>query len=270
MKKSIIILGSNGMLGQMVKKYFTIANYTLHIIEDRFEQHNFNTFINEINKFEDSIVINCIGRIKQKSDDLFELVWSNTILPLELSRNLKPGHFLIHPSTDCVFKGDNNMGYLSNSKHDAEDFYGWSKSMGELAVSTKNNALTIRVSIIGPDYNSSKGLLSWFMNLPSNSEINGYVNHYWNGITTLEWCKQLEKLINENKLINKKNNLIQLGTEKKYTKYDMINNFQEVFGTNHKIIPYNSENNINRSLIPDIFTSSLDIQLKELRSFMKL
>lgn len=268
--KSIIILGSNGMLGQMVKKYFTMAKYTVHIIDSRFEEENCIAYVNEINKLEDSIVINCIGKIKQKSGDLFELIWSNTILPLELSRNLRPGHFLIHPSTDCVFKGDSEVCYPLYAKHDADDFYGWTKSIGETAAISSNRTLIIRVSIIGPDYKSNKGLLSWFLNLPTHSKLNGFVDHFWNGITTLEWCKQLEKLIKNNVLISQSGNIIQLGTSERYTKFDMLNLFQEVFGTDHNIIKYNSKQNVNRCLEPQYLSNSLDTQLKELYAFMKL
>ena len=270
MHKSIIILGANGMLGQMVMKYFIFEKYKVQVINDRFESNTVNDFINKINSYEDSIVINCIGKIKQKSDDLNDLLWSNSILPLELARSLKSGHFLIHPSTDCVFSGNIYGKYLSHSWHDSVDFYGWSKSLGETAVYGRAKSLVIRVSIIGPDTNSNKGLLSWFLNLPNNSEINGYVNHTWNGVTTLEWCKQVQTLIEKKDFEDNLYKLIQLGTEESYSKNDMLNSFQTVFGTNHKITPTISENTINRCLNADIVSKCLQDQLKELQAFLEI
>lgn len=256
------------MLGQMVKMYFESEYYSVYTIDERFEYENIQKFINTINSINDGIVINCIGRIKQKSEEISDLMWSNAILPLELSRSLKPSHFLIHPSTDCVFSGVKETHYSLSDKHDAYDSYGWSKSLGETAVSQRNNSLVIRVSIIGPDDNSNKGLLSWFLNLPENSKINGFTNHYWNGITTLEWCKQVDKLIKTDAIHSQFNNVIQLGTEKTYTKNEMLILFQIAFNTNHLIIPFCAETTINRCLSPQILSNNLNVQLEELKLFI--
>ena len=89
MKKNIIILGSNGMLGQMVKVFFTIKNFNVEIYDKRFSTENLLSYIQQLNNFDDSIIINCIGKIWQKTDNASELLFSNSILPLELSRKLK-------------------------------------------------------------------------------------------------------------------------------------------------------------------------------------
>jgi dTDP-4-dehydrorhamnose reductase len=191
MDKKIIVLGSKGMLGQMVIKYFGALGYSTIEFNERISEHTIFPIIKSINKLDDSVVINCIGKIKQKSDDVFTLLWSNSILPMELSRSLKKTHFLIQPSTDCVFTGNRAQSYDVNDFNDAEDVYGWSKSLGEHVLQHRTNTLIVRVSIIGPDYNSDKGLLSWFLNLEEGSTVNGFTNHFWNGITTLEWCKRI-------------------------------------------------------------------------------
>ena len=124
-------------------------------------------------------------RIKQKSEEAFDLLWANSILPLSLARSLKSSHILIQPSTDCVFDGHNNIPYNILDTHTASDVYGWSKSLGETAISGRLNSLIIRGTI--KRYNkSNKGLLAWFLNNPSSNTLNGFTNHFWNGITTLE------------------------------------------------------------------------------------
>lgn len=256
------------MLGQMVKSYFTNKKFKIFEFNKRFTEANFNSYINQINSFEDSFVINCIGKIKQKSEDTLSLIWANSILPLALSRSLKKSHFLIHPSTDCVFDGQTKTPYHNLDYHSASDIYGWSKSLGETSVRKMCNSLIIRVSIIGPDKNSSKGLLSWFLNCKPKSILNGYTNHYWNGITTLEWCKKVHEIINDKSYFNTqiKNGVVQLGTKETYSKYKMLCLFKEVFNKDFTIKPHVADH-VNRCLIPNIESKSLDLQLYELSSF---
>jgi dTDP-4-dehydrorhamnose reductase len=268
-KKIVIILGSKGMLGQMVQRYFGPENYEVIALNDRFTEDKFTPYINKINSFESGIVINCIGKIKQKSNDTLDLLWSNTVLPLELSRSLDNKHFLVQPSTDCVFNGQSSIPYPQSHQNDAQDIYGWSKSLGETAISGRKNSLIVRVSIIGPDNNSDKGLLSWFLNLPDGSKVNGFTNHFWNGITTLEWCKQVESLLSKIDFNQEQESeLVQLGTRQLYSKYEMLKVFQHEFGTKIEITPFNSGGNINRCLEPKIFSPTLEDQIIELKRFM--
>ena len=55
------------------------------------------------------------------------------------------GGRVIHFSTDCVFSG-NRGAYTEEDEPDAEDLYGRTKFLGEVAGA---NALTLRTSIIG-------------------------------------------------------------------------------------------------------------------------
>ncbi len=268
MKNRLIILGSKGMLGQMVKSYFSKEKYQVYEFNKKFSERNFVSYINELNCFDDSLIINCIGRIKQKSEDTFNLIWPNTILPLALSRSLKPSHILIHPSTDCVFDGITKNSYDLYDIHTATDIYGFSKSLGETAIKQMSNSLIIRVSIIGPDNNSSKGLLSWFLNCKPKSVLNGYTNHLWNGVTTLEWCKKVHEIINDKIFFKNqmKKGTIQLGTKEIYSKYEMLSIFNKVYKKDFVINSYQTKY-INRCLKPTIESKPLEEQLYELSSF---
>ena len=267
--RKIIVLGSNGMLGQMVKLFFMEKKFEVVCYDDRFRDDNFHEYLEFLNSQESSIIINCVGRIKQKYDDSMSLLFANVILPLELARSLKKDHFLVHPSTDCVFDGLSDAKYLKSDFHNAEDVYGWSKSLGEKAILSRPNSLIFRVSIIGPDSNSSSGLLSWFLNLSANEIINGYDNHFWNGITTLEWCEQLLNLIIKTKNFDKyESEVVQLGTEKIYSKYEMLCIFQKVFNTNYIIEKFSNSEAINRTLVSDKKIIELEEQMIKLKNFI--
>ncbi len=267
-EKIIIVLGHKGMLGQMVLKYFKKKVKKVITLDTYFNYNNRFKFIEEIKKHNNSIVINCIGKIKQKTDNNDEIVFSNTILPIELTNTLFPNQILIHPSTDCIFDGKIKTEYPKNHIANAEDTYGWSKQMAESVLLNRNNTIIFRVSFIGLDNSENpKGLLSWFLSNSPNSKLKGFTNHFWNGITSLEFCHQIEK-----ELLNIKNDkfaskLIQTGTKEYYSKYDMLLLFQNIFNTKYIIEPFETETPINRKLIPDFYCKPLREQLIELKNF---
>lgn len=263
-----LILGHKGMLGQTAVKYFSRKGYQVKTIPFRFDSENKWQFIEAVRKFHSAVIINCVGRIKQKTDDEHEMLWANTILPLELNNHLMPNQTLIHPSTDCVYDGKTRSAYHVVVESNARDTYGWSKRLGEIALQNRKNTLILRVSIIGLDNSPKpKGLLGWFLSQPPKSTLKGYTNHLWNGITTLEWCKQAEKYLLTTRGYSKESKLLQLGTREHYTKYDLLKLFQEVFNTNHTIEPFETPQPIDRRLIPQIHCHPLENQLRELRSF---
>jgi dTDP-4-dehydrorhamnose reductase len=264
--KKIIILGPNGMLGQMVLRYFSVKGYEVIPLTKRYSYELREDFMKEIKSQQQGIVVNCIGKIKQKETTNSQLYELNSVLPLDLISTLGDSFKLIQPSTDCVFDGLKGDLYTKDDLPNASDSYGWSKFLGENAISNKENCIIIRVSIIGPDKNNNpKGLLGWFLSHPSGSNINGYTNHYWNGITTLEWCKQVENLISDN--INFDGRIIQLESPGKFSKYDLLNITNQIFNTQYKINKFETTISIDRRLKGDIVVTPIETQLSELLRF---
>ncbi|MCC6690459.1 MAG: sugar nucleotide-binding protein [Bacteroidia bacterium] len=267
--RPILVLGSNGMLGQMVVSYFSGKGYSVIPVNTRFEEHTKWEFINSILKYPDAVVFNCVGRIKQKTNDEKDLLWSNTILPLTLARYLLPTQTIVHPSTDCVFNGEAGRPYTINDTTNARDSYGWSKILAEQALIKRPNTLIVRVSIIGPDKNpNARGLMGWFFSNAPGSKLNGYTNHLWNGITTLEWCKLAEKYINELH-VRSEAVFVQPGTTEHYSKYDMLLLFQEIFATKFSISPFQTTDLVDRRLVPTSICKDLRTQLSDLHEFIQ-
>lgn len=255
------------MLGQMAMKYFGEKGYSINTIPYRFDSTERNAFLNELLKYPDAVILNCIGKIKQKTEDDNELLWANAFLPLALVNRLLPSQTLVHPSTDCVYDGMKGEAYLKNDSPDAEDTYGWSKRLGEVAVLDRPNTIVFRVSIIGPDNNpNGKGLLGWFLGNKEGAELKGFENHYWNGITTLEWCKQIEQLLQIEDLAD--TTLFEIGgTRESYTKFEMLELFQKTYNTKFKISSFSTAETIDRRLYSTLISKSLQEQLKELKGF---
>lgn len=266
----IAVLGSRGMLGQMAARYFS-NRYEVSEFNHSYSYAMRSGFLDGLTSLRPEVVLNCIGRIKQISADSADLFSTNAVLPFDLSRSMGSGALVVHPSTDCVFDATSNIAYGRDQLPDAKDDYGWSKALGEYAINSGRGCV-VRVSIVGPDCRSgAKGLLSWFLSQPDGSTVPGYRNHFWNGITTLEWCKQVERLLISPLATGRRQHpkLIQLGTTREYSKAEMLRLFNVVYGRQIGVSECDHEVRQYRCLRPDYESADLAQQLAELRSYAR-
>lgn len=234
----ILILGHNGLLGNMVYSYFKSKNYDLVTTGLRWPDDDFKSFVSE--QVVDYI-INCIGIIPQKKPDveLYDLV--NYQLPLWLdSICIK----VIHPDTD----------------EPADTPYGAAKEMARKNISI--NTKIIKTSIIGFEKNTRYSFLDWF--LGSEGSVNGFTNQMWNGNTTLEWAKWAEKII---KNCDEYKNVTTLANPDCLSKYEILEKIKIIFDKNIEISPVESSIAKNNCMNGDYTTSNLVLQLKELKNF---
>jgi dTDP-4-dehydrorhamnose reductase len=144
------------------------------------------------------LVINAIGRIKQRICDTSLMdreiaLRANALFAVMLARAAEAtGCKVVQIATDCVYSGASGH-YVETDRHDATDLYGLSKSLGEVV---SPNVINLRCSIVGLELASSFSLLNWFLAQKPNATIQGYTNHYWNGVTTLHFSKICHGLLN--------------------------------------------------------------------------
>jgi dTDP-4-dehydrorhamnose reductase len=230
----ILLLGSGGMAGQMLKIELQKLKSEIELIDVarnnlvtepkiKLDIRDFSKLklIIEDNQFD--FVINCIGILNQNAEKSpSEAVLINSYLPHFLEEiTLSSKTKVIHISTDCVFSGMKGE-YLENDLKDGNGYYAQTKSIGEL-----NNPkdLTIRTSIIGPDLNKNGiGLFNWFVN--QKGKVNGYSNAYWSGVTTLELANYIVKIIRESKFPT---GIIHLTNNNKISKYDLLRIIRDEF-----------------------------------------
>lgn len=270
----ILVLGHRGMLGHVCKRYLSEIGYNVLTIGEnehenenesgRYNLPNPDKFFDVISTQRPNVIINCIGLIKQKSDDPFKLLAINSVLPLQLSIRF-PKTIIIHPSTDCIFSGLKG-GYCVDTLSDPTDMYGISKALGEI-IHRYPLTWVLRCSIIGPELKTGlkpSGLLEWFLS-QSDNKVYGYINHKWNGITTLEWTKCVSELlimIRDGK--SPCNKIVQPGTSEIHSKFEMLHMFSDVWKKDIQIISIESGTNIDRSLKPTWKRKPFLEQLKEL------
>lgn len=129
------------------------------------------------------VLINCIGIIKQRDSAKVARpsIKINALLPHELAHwAAKWGGRVIHFSTDCVFAGYKTSPYAEDDPSDAEDIYGKTKYLGEVAA---ENSLTLRTSIVGRELKHFRSLVEWFL-AQEGRTIQGYAGHLYSGLTT--------------------------------------------------------------------------------------
>lgn len=217
-RKKILILGVTGMLGSMVYKvlkneFDLVITYKnskkLNILYKKYgkvkgiKEIDFsaddcmkdyvgdkNVYLNQFFKKVGKVdaVINCLGAIKLSVKDYpKQAFFVNAILP-HLLGNFYRDRF-IHISTDCVFSGYAKRPYFETSLPDPIDLYGVSKLAGE----PSETSLVLRMSFIGPELDGNQSLFNWF--LSQKNHVQGYKDHFWNGLTTKEVAKMLSKII---------------------------------------------------------------------------
>lgn len=255
----ILILGTAGMLGNTLYRYFRditahnivgasrnpICAPAMHqtanaVLVSGIDVENIDSLIQLLNKHRPDIVINCVGIIKQRddADDPLTTLPINALLPHRLSQLCGLlGARLIHISTDCVFSGKKGM-YAENDQPDADDLYGRSKLLGEVEAS---HSVTIRTSLIGHELHSNKSLLNWF--LSQTGRVLGYRRAIFSGFPTFEIARIIDQYILPTPSLH---GLTQVSAEP-IDKFTLLNIIKDVYGKTIEIQP-DDQVSIDRSL----------------------
>lgn len=257
----VFVLGHQGMLGHVIARYLTQQGCQVLTSTQRYAAQARDPLIETVRDSGCTWIVNAIGRIKQKSDNPVELFLANSLFPLHLGVRLRPDQHLVHASTDCVFSGRRGA-YPIDGELDAEDIYGLSKAIGE-AVARPGRRIVMRTSIIGPELGNGHGLMGWF--LRQSGEVNGYTNHLWNGITTLEWAKICWELMSNR--LKTGDPIVQPGIEPPMCKYDVLRLIGQIWGLTVKIRAVEAKDAADRTLIPTLKRPGLEQQLRELKTW---
>lgn len=257
----IFVAGHRGMLGHVAVRYFTQNGCHVITSDQRYRALPEDPLIEEIRDSECEWVVNAMGKVKQKCHDRDALLSANTLFPLHLKARLHHYQRLIHASTDCVFSG--RVGnYSIDAEPDPQDDYGLSKLLGE-SVAETGRAYVLRTSIIGPELTGRAGLMSWF--LQQQGPIQGYVNHLWNGITTLEWSKCCLELMRGQQSWSIP--LWQVGVWPPVSKFDLLQMIGSAWGRKMPMEAVNAPTRVDRSLKPTWLRCSLAEQIIELKKW---
>jgi dTDP-4-dehydrorhamnose reductase len=255
----ILVLGKTGMLGQTVHSFLSGKDYTVHTTSRRqlIEQSKHNSIRFDVTQDDVSslrlkeekydYIVNCIGiirhQITETRESTIKAIRVNSQFPLELLEEIEGSSTkLIQIGTDCVFSGRDGT-YLEDSIKDPIDSYGYSKAMGELFSS---NQMILRCSIIGLENENYLSLMEWLLRQPLNARVNGFIDHKWNGLTTLAFAKVLNGVISKNTF---EAGTFHLIPQDQVSKFQLLQTLASTFGrTDLDIHPIGASSPIDRTL----------------------
>ena len=197
----VLVLGVTGMLGNAMFRVLSEQS-DLHVfgsarnasasryfpeqwqpnILGGVDVENHDSLVRLFGEVRPDVVINCGGLVKQlaDADDPLQAIPINALLPHRLAALCRAGGArFIHISTDCVFSGTKG-GYLESDFADADDLYGRSKFLGEVAYP---HSITLRTSIIGHELSGARSLVNWF--LAQQGTIKGFTRAVFSGQPTV-------------------------------------------------------------------------------------
>lgn len=266
---TVFIFGRNGMLGNYVYTYLTSKrNYNIIGITrkdiDLSDLVSYKLIDRQFTSGD--VVINCAGVIPQRDNsNTLESIMVNSVFPQYIDKVCqKVGAKFINISSDCCFSGQKGD-YNEDSIHDALDTYGRTKSLGEPL-----NASTIRTSIIGEELNNFCSLIEWVKS-NKNKEIYGYINHFWNGITCLQFAKICEYMVDNNFYWEGVRHITSLIGVSKHTLVKLIS---DVYNLNITVVPYTTNKFCDRTLSSikgqfPLDIPELEVQLIEQKEFFE-
>jgi dTDP-4-dehydrorhamnose reductase len=257
-RPSVFVLGHGGMLGHVVSRWLREAGFSVRTTQLRYGTPG-DELLREVAGSDCGAVVNCMGTTPDRTIDPGELYAVNALLPQRLAAVLGKERLLIHPSSDGVFDGRRGD-YALSEPTNARDAYGLSKRLGELALHA-GRVVVLRCSIVGLDPGRARNLLSWF--LSQQTQVRGYTNQRWNGITALEWAKLAERALRADPQLPP--GIHQPACALAVSKHELLQIAARVFCHRVELTAEESETSLDRSLRPSLCCSRIQEQLDELR-----
>ncbi|MGB8769288.1 MAG: sugar nucleotide-binding protein [Candidatus Korobacteraceae bacterium] len=193
-------------------------------------------------------IINAIGITKPYAHDdnpveVENAIRLNSLFPYELAAcALTSGAKVLQIATDCVYSGHRGS-YSETDVHDPLDVYGKTKSLGEVLYPGTN---CLRCSIIGPEPKSYVFLIEWFRRQPHGAVLNGFINHQWNGVTTLHFARLCIGAIKSGIPLSRLQHVIPSGS---LSKHDLLRTFVAHFQRpDIRISPTEAKTVVDRTL----------------------
>jgi dTDP-4-dehydrorhamnose reductase len=261
-RSRVVVLGGTGMLGLTVVEHLADEGFAVAATSRDPERvapplrSLFSEYSVERGGLADVLrqlgpgdsVVNCVGLIKHhiddnSSSDRREAVRVNSEFPYELANLAETTGFrIIQIATDCVFSGSTGQ-YSEHSPHDAGDVYGQSKSLGEVP---SDQVLNLRCSIIGPELETNVSLLNWILSHPAGSSFSGYLDHVWNGVTTLAFARVVAGMLRTTNAMSGTVHLVPADSVNKFQLSEMV---LAAFGRDGVTVqPTQTGNGIDRTL----------------------
>lgn len=259
---NILVLGATGLLGNAVFRSMSKASGArvdgtirreaarglfapeyaarLTVVEDI---ENPNELAGLLDAARPDVVINCIAIGRPAPADPMRSIEVYSVLPRRLSHLCRlSGARLIQMSSDGVFSGERGA-YREDDLPDANDIYGISKLLGEVA---ETHAVTLRTSIIGHELQSGSGLLEWF--LSQQGQCSCYTRAIFSGFPTIVLADLIRDVVIPRPALH---GVYHVAT-RPISKFDLLRLVAERYGKEIELVA-DDRASPNRSLVADRF-----------------
>jgi dTDP-4-dehydrorhamnose reductase len=246
----ILVVGATGLLGNVLVRVLSERQdwYVMGACRSAKDRHLFSENIasrllmsgnlesaEELLSLKDraapDLVVNCAGARDLKPLQLERALSIYSILPRRLAYLCgRAGARLVHISSDGVFSGARG-GYVEEDLPDATDIYGTTKFLGELS---DRHAVTLRLSMIGPELKGKTGLLEWF--LAKEGQCQCYSRSIFSGLPTVE----IGRVIRDYVVPRPELTGVYHVAAEPISKLDLLTLIADKYGKNAEIIPDDS------------------------------
>jgi len=189
------------------------------------------------------VVVNCVAARRPAPADPMRSILVHSVLPRRLLHLCgRSGARLIQIGSDGVFSGMRGA-YTEDDTPDANDIYGISKLLGEVAAP---HAITLRTSIIGHELQSGSGLLEWF--LSQQGRCSAYTRAIFSGFPTIVLADLIRDVVIPRPDLH---GVYHVAT-RPISKFDLLRLVAERYGKKIELIP-DDRASPDRSLVADRF-----------------
>lgn len=259
----VFVLGHRGMLGHVVRRFLGDQGCDVRTTETRYAPEPNAWLVREVRESGCDAVVNCIGLRSTTEHSGTELFAANGLLPQHLAMALGGRALVVHASSDGVFTGRTGAPRRVDEPPDADDPYGASKRLGELCLRVAPRVVVLRCSIVGPELGPPRSILGWF--LSRSGSVDGFTDHRWNGVTTLEWARLCWKAISGDASLGP--GLHQPACTEPLSKRQMLVAMSTAYDHPVEVRPRVSGTPVDRVLWPTHVCGPFDEQLRALYSW---
>jgi dTDP-4-dehydrorhamnose reductase len=156
------------------------------------------------------------------------------------------GARLVQISTDAVFAADSGRCVETDVPVPSE-LYGRTKLAGEPA---RENTLTLRCSFVGLDPERQRGLLEWLLSQPSGAQVDGFLDHAWNGLASTQVAAVCAALADPGLFgrVRAEGGVHHLFEDPVISKHELLTECARRFETAVSVIPRESGSPVTRTL----------------------
>lgn len=222
----VLITGAGGQLGKALS---SILENSIALSHDALDLKNIHNIEDILDKYGFDTIINCAAmtNVDKCESDIGDAYYINSLSMKYITNYCrKNDKYLIHVSTDYVFKGDKGN-YTENDIPYPVNYYGLSKLIGDNYANSYENSLIIRTSGV---YGLKNNFPLYVINSLRNNKIVNAFDNYYSPINAKVLARSIIELLD-----NKPTGIINI-SGRRMSRYEFALKIAEEFNLDKQFI----------------------------------